>query len=80
MGGGVGWLVTPDEDPVFLLRRYIEAHHNSAGEFARAHGLDAREIYKILRRIRGKHMTVKMAVRIEKATDGQVPVEAWSTI
>lgn len=59
------------------LKEYIDMRYDSANAFARENGLDASEVYKILRGERGDRMTVKMAAAIEDATGSHVRIRMW---
>lgn len=60
------------------LRKYIDQQYaGSVSRFARATGLDQSDLSKLLRGVR-KRITVEYATRIEKATNGVVPVALWA--
>jgi hypothetical protein len=63
------------------LKTHIERHYDSVNAFCRAHGFDTSELSKLLRGERGTNMSVRMAVRIEKACKGkrpEVPLKLWA--
>lgn len=64
------------------LQLHIDRHYGgSASLFAREHRLDGSELSRVLRGERGQRMSVKLAVKIQKACAGkkpEVPVELWA--
>lgn len=67
------------------MQAYIDQNHPRDGEergsvsdFAAKKGLDRVQVLRVLNGTRGSRMTVKLAVSIEAATGGAVPVSLWA--
>lgn len=52
--------------------------HGSVSAFAADKGLDRVQVLRVIKGTRGSRMTVKLAVAIEAATGGEVPVSLWA--
>ena len=59
-----------------LLAVYLADQKLTAGEFAKRVNADRSQIYRCASGKRGP--SVELAIAIEKATKGAVPVEAWA--
>ena len=66
------------------LQQHIDKHYaGSASRFAREHRFDVSELTRILRGERGKNMTVRTALKIERACAGrrpEVPIKLWAEV
>lgn len=67
------------------LQAYIDKNyprdgeeHGSVSAFASEKGLDRVQVLRVLNGTRGSRMTVKLAVAVEAATGGEVPVSMWA--
>lgn len=60
-----------------LLNYITQNYAGSTNKFARETRLDQSDLSKLLRGVR-KSITVEYAARIEKATEGQVPLALWA--
>lgn len=61
-----------------LLREYLVARRLSVARFALANGLDASHVRHILHG-RRRRLSVDIAIGLEAATRGGVPVHSWGT-
>ena len=60
-----------------LLREYLTSKKSSILAFCEQHKLSRHQIQRYLRGDR-RRMSVDFALRIQMATDGEVPVESWA--
>lgn len=58
------------------LARYLASNDLSPAAFGQLVGADRQQIWRLANGARGP--SVDLAVRIEEATDGAVPVESWA--
>lgn len=62
-----------------LLREYLNSNHIPAKSLAAKSGIDAGRIGRLLRDT-SPRVSVTMAMAIERATDGAVPVTSWGEV
>jgi plasmid maintenance system antidote protein VapI len=62
-----------------LLREYLNNNHLPAKSLAEKSGIDAVRIGRLLRDT-SPRVSVTMAVALERATDGEVPVTSWAEV
>lgn len=62
-----------------LLREYLNNNHLPAKTLAEKSGIDAVRLGRLLRDT-SPRVSVTMAVALERATDGAVPVASWAEV
>jgi antitoxin component HigA of HigAB toxin-antitoxin module len=62
-------------DPVALLEAHLAKTKRNANQFAIAAGIDPTMITRALARERG--LGLRSAIKTDRESDGDVPVEAW---
>lgn len=68
---------------IAALREYINLHYGgSVSRFARENRLDVGVLGRIMREdsARGTRMSVALAIKIENATKGSVPIDLWTPV
>lgn len=65
-------------DGALALRAYLESKDISITVFCQSNGLDRVQVQRVLNGERGKRITVAFADAIARATDGAVPISAWT--
>jgi len=63
-------------DPVALLARHLEKHKKSQSDLAKQAGIAEAHVSRYLARLRRPDM--ENAIRLERATGGEVPALAWA--
>lgn len=63
-----------------LLRDYLARRPDvTLHAFCEAHELDYSQVHRLLSGLRGKRVSVNLAVAIQCATGGEVPCESWES-
>lgn len=62
-----------------LLRQHIDSAGTSIPAFALAAGIDRTQLQRLIEGSGAKRVSVQTATRIERASNGAVPVSAWAS-
>jgi transcriptional regulator with XRE-family HTH domain len=59
------------------LRTYLDKHGLTVPKFCESSGLNRVQVHRLITGERGENISARLALAIDRATDGEVPVTAW---
>lgn len=59
------------------LRAYLTEHDLTVPKFCESSGLNRVQVQRLITGERGENISARLALAIERATEGEIPVTAW---